>query len=88
MFILIGILMFVEEGKIDLDKILSIYFFNFKNKLIFEFVIVYYFLFYIGGIGDIFGFLFDKNRFLFKSYDDYIRLYEEWEVIMLFGNIF
>ena len=87
-FTSIGILMLVEEGKVNLDETLNTYLPSFKNKSISESVTVHHLLSHTGGTGDIFGPSFDQNRLSLKSHDDYVRLYEDREATMPPGNTF
>ena len=87
-FTSIGILMLVEEGKVNLDETLNTYLPHFKNKSISESVTVHHLLSHTGGTGDIFGPSFDRNRLSLKSHDDYVRLFEEREATMPPGNTF
>lgn len=88
MFTSIGILMLVEEGKIDLNQTISTYLPNFKNKSISESVTVHHLLSHTGGTGDIFGPMYDQNRLSLKSHDDYVKLFEDLEATAPPGNTF
>lgn len=86
MFTSIGILILVEEGKVDLDETISTYLPNFKNKSISESVTVHHLLSHTGGTGDIFGPLFDQNRLSLKNHYDYVRLFEDRKATVPPGN--
>jgi CubicO group peptidase (beta-lactamase class C family) len=75
MFTAVATLQLVQNGKLDLKAPFGKYLTDYPNKDLASKVTIEQMLSHTGGMGDIFGPEFDKNRLELKTLHDYVKLY-------------
>ncbi len=75
MFTAVATLQLVQKGKLDLKAPFGNYLTDYPNKDVASKVTIEQLLSHTGGVGDIFGPEFDKNRLELKTLQDYVKLY-------------
>ena len=75
MFTAVAILQLAQRGKIDLKAPFGNYLTDYPNKVVASKVTIEQLLSHTGGMGDIFGLEYQKNRLELKALQDYVKLY-------------